>query len=177
MFTGKKKKEAPATPGTPEFPVILGVYSFAKETQIGLGDTAAKRETVTYWYVRQLAEDVFEVQPLNIYHVPSGVRKEIDRKEFLAYYFPEQHYYKTHTVPALASLVNRIAQGEKLLSEGNLSDAEKQFIKALMRWMRMVRSASSARVSPEKPPAASTTSRRQAPTAPGTTVTLLSMPS
>jgi len=116
----------------PEYPIILGVYSLAKETQIGLGETAAKRETVTYWYVRQLGEDDFEVQPLNIYHVPSGVRKEIGSKEFLATYFPEPHYYKTHTVPALTNLVKRLAQGEKLFSQGQLSDAEKQFIKALM---------------------------------------------
>lgn len=131
MFKGKKKKEDRAA-GTPGYPVILGVYAFAKETQIGLGETAAKRETLTYWYVRQLGDDVFEVQPLNIYHVPSGVRQEMSRKEFLENYSPEPNYYRIHTVPALTSLVKRIAQGERLLSEGLLNDAEKQFIKALM---------------------------------------------
>jgi tetratricopeptide (TPR) repeat protein len=116
----------------PEYPIILGVYSFTKETQIGLGDTAAKRETVTYWYVRQLDQEVFEVQPLNIYHVPSGVKQELTAQEFFKNYFPEPHYYKTHTVPALTNLTKRIAQGEKLFSQGQLSDAEKEFIKALM---------------------------------------------
>ena len=132
MFKGKKQKQESAENAKKEYPRILGVYSFSKETQIGLGDTATRRETTTYWYVRQLGDDTFEVQPLNIYHVPSGVRSEIDTKEFLANYSPEPHYYKTHTVPALTSLVKRIAHGEKLLSQGLLNDAEKQFIKALM---------------------------------------------
>lgn len=116
----------------PEYPIILGVYSFKKETQIGLGDTATKRETMTYWYVRQLAQDVFEVQPLNIYHVPSGVKQELSAKDFLKDYFPEPYYYKTHTVPALTNLAKKIAQGEQLFSQGQLSEAEKEFIKALM---------------------------------------------
>jgi tetratricopeptide (TPR) repeat protein len=116
----------------PDYPIILGVYSFKKETQIGLGETATKRDTVTYWYVRQLDKDLFETQPLNIYHVPSGVKQELSASEFLKNYFPEPHYYKVNTVPALTSLTKRIAQGEKLFSQGQLSEAEKEFIKALM---------------------------------------------
>jgi len=116
----------------PSYPIILGVYSQKKETQIGLGETATKRETVTYWYVRQMAKDLFEVQPLNIYHVPSGVKLEVDTAEFLKNYFPEPRYYQVNTVPALTSLTKRIAQGEKLIAEGQLNEAENEFIKALM---------------------------------------------
>jgi tetratricopeptide (TPR) repeat protein len=116
----------------PDYPIILGVYSYKKETQIGLGETATKRDTVTYWYVRQLDTERFEVQPLNIYHVPSGVKQELSAADFLKNYFPEPHYYKVNTVPALTSLAKRLTQGEKLFSQGQLSEAEKEFIKALM---------------------------------------------
>jgi tetratricopeptide (TPR) repeat protein len=115
-----------------DFPHILGVYSSKKETEIGLGDTATKRETLIYWYVRQIDEDRFETQPLNIYHVPSGVKKEVSAKVFLSEYNPEPNYYKINTQPALNSLAAKIAKGEDLFGQGKLDEAEKQFIKALM---------------------------------------------
>jgi tetratricopeptide (TPR) repeat protein len=115
-----------------DYPIILGVYSLKQATQIGLGETATTRETVTYWYARQLGEDLFEVQPLNIYHVPSGVKKELPAREFLKHYSPEPQYYKVFTVPALTSLAQKVANGEKFFAQGQMDDAEKAFLKALM---------------------------------------------
>jgi len=116
----------------PDFPVILGVYSLKQESEIGMGDTSSKRETVTYWFARQLDENQFDVQPLNIYHVPSGVLKQLDAKDFLRDYTPEPQYYKMFTVPALNSLARKLSEGEGFLAEGKLDEAEKAFIKALM---------------------------------------------
>lgn len=116
----------------PDYPVILGVYSLKQESEIGLGDTSTKRETVTYWFARQVDADHFDVQPLNIYHVPSGVLKKLEAREFLTNYTPEPQYYKMFTVPALNSLARKLAEGEDLLAEGKLDEAEKAFIKALM---------------------------------------------
>jgi len=116
----------------PEYPVILGVYSLKQDSEIGMGETATKRETVTYWFARQIDAERFDVQPLNIYHVPSGVLKALDAVEFLRRYAPEPQYYKMYTVPALNSLARKLAEGEDLLSEGKLDEAEKAFIKALM---------------------------------------------
>ena len=101
-------------------------------SEIGLGDSMTKRETLSYWYVRQLAQDTIEVQPLNIYHVPSGVKQEIPIKEFLKHYNPEPQYYKSNTVPALQSLAEKIAKGQELFAKGELDEAEKQFLKSLM---------------------------------------------
>lgn len=114
------------------YPIILGVYSLKKISDIGLGDTSAKRESVSYWYVRQLADDLFEVQPLNIYHVPSGVKQELGAKEFLRNYNPEPQYYKSNTVPALQSLAKKIESGQEMFAKGQLEEAEKVFLKALM---------------------------------------------
>ena len=115
-----------------EYPIILGVYSLNQETTVGLGDTTMKRETVTYWFARQLDKDLFDVQPLNIYHVPSGVKNALSAREFLSNYTPEPQYYKVYTVPALNSLAQKVAKGEELFQKGQIDEAEKSFIKALM---------------------------------------------
>ncbi len=116
----------------PDYPIILGVYFLGVQTEVGIGDTAGKHQSVTYWYARQLDADRFEVQPLNVYHVPSGVKSELTAGEFLTNYTPEPAYYKNNTVPALESLAKKIEKGEEFFSMGNLDEAEKQFVKALM---------------------------------------------
>jgi tetratricopeptide (TPR) repeat protein len=116
----------------PEYPIILGVYSLAMQTGLGIGDTAGKHQSTTYWYARQLDAERFEVQPLNVHHVPSGVKKELPAKDFLTQYVPEPRYYKLHTVPALETLAKKIEKGEQAFSLGDLDEAERQFVKALM---------------------------------------------
>jgi tetratricopeptide (TPR) repeat protein len=115
-----------------DFPQILGVFSLKKREQIGTGQTIVKTAQVTYWYARRLDSDVFEVQPLNSHHVPSGLRTILSEVEFLSQYDPEPAYYKTHTVPALGTLYRKIREGEELFSRGNLDKAEREFVKALM---------------------------------------------
>jgi tetratricopeptide (TPR) repeat protein len=114
------------------YPEILGVYSLQQETTVGVGGTQSFKHQVTYWYVRRLSEDVYEVQPLNAHHVPSGIRREHPELDFLRMYVPEPDYYRTHTVPALNSLNRKLKEGETLLDIGRLDDAERMFIKALM---------------------------------------------
>jgi len=102
------------------------------EADIGTGGTATQRETVTYWYARQLSDEEFEVQPLNAHHVPSGVRSVMKEIDFLKQYTPEPSYYRLHTVPALETLSRKITMGQEAFIEGDLDEAESQFIKALM---------------------------------------------
>ncbi|WP_459935375.1 tetratricopeptide repeat protein [Fundidesulfovibrio butyratiphilus] len=114
------------------YPSILGVYSLRKAEDVGVGATASRHDQVTYWYARQMSPDMVEVQPLNVYHVPSGMRSTLRTGDFLCAYSPEPRYYQTHTAPALKSLAAKISQGEKYFSMGLLDEAEKAFIKALM---------------------------------------------
>ena len=114
------------------YPEILGVYSFRKEENIGSGTTSAKSENITHWYSRQLNTIDIEVQPLNGYHVPSGIREIINIDEFTKAYLPEPKFYQMHTVPAMKTLKEKIDQGMAAFSLGNLDKAEKAFIKALM---------------------------------------------
>lgn len=115
-----------------DYPQILGVYSLHLEADIGTGNTAEKHDNITYWYARQLSDDGFEVQPLNQHHVPSGVRTEMQKMDFLKQYTPEPTFYRLHTVPALETLARKIEEGEKAFENGDLDEAEAQFIKALM---------------------------------------------
>lgn len=115
-----------------DYPNILGVYSLSLDAEIGTGGTAGSHMNVTYWYARQLDKDKFEVQPLNIHHVPSGVRTVLAAMDFLKQYTPEPNYYRIHTVPALDTLSRKLAMGNKAFADGKLDEAESQFIKALM---------------------------------------------
>ncbi|BCS89612.1 tetratricopeptide repeat protein [Pseudodesulfovibrio sediminis] len=115
-----------------DFPEILGVYSLQVEAEVGTGTTANARETITYWYARHLADNIFEIQPLNAHHVPSGIRSTLNEMDFLKQYTPEPSYYRLHTVPAMETLIRKIDMGQKAFSEGKLDEAEAQFIKALM---------------------------------------------
>lgn len=114
------------------YPLILGVYSLGKASELGTGTTAGSYKQVTYWYARRLGDDEYEVQPLNASHVPSGIKSVKEKGEFIKEYLPEPDYYKRHTLPALKSLNEKIALGERLFEEGKLDDAERSFLKALM---------------------------------------------
>lgn len=115
-----------------DFPLILGVFSLRKDEEVGTGATQSKHTQVTYWYARQLDQARAETQPLNAYHVPSGIKRQIPLEMFLRTYTPEPRYYEANTVPALKSLKAKIDQGEKFFSMGLLDEAEKAFLKALM---------------------------------------------
>ncbi len=115
-----------------EYPEILGVYSLRLDAEIGTGGTSGKHDNVTYWYARQLSEEDFEIQPLNAHHVPSGVRSVLKDMDFLRQYTPEPNFYRRHTVPALETLKRKIRMGQDAFSGGDLDEAERQFIKALM---------------------------------------------
>jgi len=115
-----------------DFPAILGVFSLRKTDDVGTGSTQSRHAQLTFWYARQMNQQSVEAQPLNVYHVPSGIRKNLPFDEFLRTYTPEPRYYEANTVPALKSLKAKIDQGEKFFSMGLLDDAEKAFLKALM---------------------------------------------
>lgn len=116
----------------PSYPHVLGVYSLAKEAAVGTGGTSGQYDQVTYWFARRLNDDDYQVQPLNAYHVPSGVCTTLSLSEFSTQYVPEPRYYETHTQPALKSLDAKITKGEEEFSKGNLDEAERAFLKALM---------------------------------------------
>jgi len=113
------------------YPVVLGVYSHRVSTDMGTGATKSQRTEETYWFIRQVGPEKFDIQPLNIYHVPSGLREFISWDK-LSEYTPEPKYYQVNTVPALKTLYDKVAKGQGNLKAGDLDSAEKEFMKALM---------------------------------------------
>jgi len=114
------------------YPQILGVYSLTKSADVGAGTTSGQYDQTTYWFARRLGDDLYQVQALNAYHVPSGPSTKMSQNEFVAKYVPELNYYEVHTQPALKSLEAKIAKGEEEFAKGNLDEAERAFVKALM---------------------------------------------
>ncbi|GAB6175811.1 tetratricopeptide repeat protein [Desulfobaculum senezii] len=115
-----------------QYPQILGVFSRTQAAGVGHGATQGEYSQTTYWYVRRLDDDEYEVQPLNDHHVPSGLRNSITKGDFISAYAPEPRFYEQNTVPAIKSLQQKIRKGEEAYADGNLDEAEKAFLKALM---------------------------------------------
>lgn len=111
---------------------ILGVYSHSEKYQYKFGERDSSYRGGTYWYVIKLPNGHYQVQPLNAHHVPSGHTKTIEAEEFLQYYTPELEYYKENTMPALATLHEKLDQGRRYFRMGNLSGAELQFCNAVL---------------------------------------------
>lgn len=114
------------------YPQILGVYSRQGKADVGAGATHGSYDQVTYWFARRLDDDLYEIQPLNANHVPSGVKYDKTKQEFHLEFQPEPTYFERHTQPALKSLQRKIAEGEESFAAGDLDKAEKEFLKALM---------------------------------------------
>lgn len=111
--------------------MILGIYSKKKQLGSGFGDTRRTAEQKTYWFVRRMDDDNYEVQPLNQNHVPSGVTSTVSKRAFMTEYVPEIDYYERRTVPALQTLRRKMDRGEELLQMDQLDAAESEFAKAL----------------------------------------------
>jgi len=112
-------------------PRILGVYSKTVEVGAGIGSTAKKVIQRTYWFVRMLPDDSYELRALNANHVPAGPAFVLTKKEFISLYAPEPDFYLKKTVPGLESLAKKLERGEEHFKAGELDEAEKEFYKAL----------------------------------------------
>jgi len=114
------------------YPQILGVYSLEKKADVGAGGTTGQYQQKTYWYVRRMGDDEYEVQPLNEKHVPSGMKNNLAKSDFISGYTPEPKFYEANTLPVLNSLKKKVEKGEECFDKGLLDEAEREFLKALM---------------------------------------------
>jgi tetratricopeptide (TPR) repeat protein len=113
-------------------PRVLGVYSKTMAAQTGVGATAHDYAQKTYWFVRRLDDDNYEVQPLNGNHLPSGLVSRVGKGELIRSFSPELDYYQKKTLPCLQSLQRKIEKGEEHLANDQLDLAEKEFCKAVL---------------------------------------------
>ncbi|WP_243361034.1 tetratricopeptide repeat protein [Fundidesulfovibrio terrae] len=118
--------------GDVSYPLVLGVYSLRKVSEIGSGITTTDHENITYWYVRQTGEERFEVQPLATSGLPSGMVKPMASKDFIKAYTPEPFYYSKNPVPVVDSLAAKLLEVGQTHSLASLSEVERSALNALM---------------------------------------------
>jgi tetratricopeptide (TPR) repeat protein len=119
-------------PGASAYPKILGVYSLHKMSELGSGATQVDHKNITYWYVRQLGEGRFEVQPLTVKGLPSGMRKNTSMPEFIKNYRPEPFYYNEHPVPELDGLAGAILDAGEGFTFQSLSGKDLATLQAIL---------------------------------------------
>lgn len=114
------------------YPRTLGVYSKAAAGKTGVGTTLSDKASSTYWYARRLSDETYEVQPLNENNVPSGMRHELSKGDFMRDFTPEPGFYEQRTLPQLKSLQKKLELGAQYLDQRLFGPAEREFLKATM---------------------------------------------
>lgn len=111
--------------------MILGVYAKTKRPASGFGGSHGPAEQKTYWFVRRLDDDTYEVQPLGRNHLPTGMAVAISKRCLMTEYVPEIDYFERRTLPVMQSLQRKLDRGEELFQSDQLDAAEKEFAKIL----------------------------------------------
>lgn len=111
---------------------VMGVYSHSTKYEYQVGERGSRYRHGTFWFVRKRNEDIYEVQPLNANHVPSGVIKLVSAEDFLQYYTPELSYYQENTIPCLETLQKKVRMGRRYFNMGRLNRAEEEFCSAVL---------------------------------------------
>ncbi|NJB68869.1 tetratricopeptide (TPR) repeat protein [Desulfobaculum xiamenense] len=114
------------------YPQTLGVFSKRPPAKTGTGGTTSDKASATYWYVRRIDDNVYEVQPLNSNNIPAGLRTHLSKGDFIRQFTPEPGFYEQRTLPLLRSLQKKLELGARYLDERLLGPAEREFMKAAM---------------------------------------------
>ncbi len=110
---------------------VLGIYSKNIKDHTGTGSTQQSRETKTYYYVLRAADE-YNVQPLNMQNIPSGLFSALSRNEFIASFTPEISYYQDHPLPELELLKDSLSQGAENFSPASEHEKVQGLIKAFL---------------------------------------------
>ncbi|SMF19122.1 tetratricopeptide repeat protein [Desulfovibrio gilichinskyi] len=110
---------------------ITGVFSTMTRSKVGIGTTTKKIMQKTYLFVKELAGDVFEVQPLNSNDVPSGIKHTVSKAEFWDNFEPEPEYYADVVLPKIMELEATIKRGEHHRDLSENYSAEYEFNSAV----------------------------------------------
>ncbi len=111
---------------------IMGVYSHSSEHESKVGERASRYRHGSYWYVRKLSSDLYDVRSINANHIPTGSSKEVTANEFLQSYTPELTYYENNTLPCLETLQKKVRLGRRYFNLGLLDKSESEFSTAVL---------------------------------------------
>lgn len=111
---------------------VLGIYSKNIKDHTGTGATMQRTETKTYYYVMRSDSGRYNVQPLNIQNIPSGLFSAMSRDNFIAAFTPEIDYYQKHPLPELQVLKEMLSEDEVSISTDSGHPKVRTLIKALL---------------------------------------------
>ncbi len=110
---------------------LSGVFSRQKIAKVGTGTTTRRVAQIGYYFVEQMADDMFQVRPLNNNFVPTGDPEEIDRDELLKDYTPEPEMYHKQVLPNMKDLQKTLARADRHRKQGNSFSAEMEYGNAI----------------------------------------------
>lgn len=109
---------------------IEGVFSQEKTVKIGAGTTARRVKQLSYYYAKQVSDELVEIQPLNADDQPFGPKQNISRERLLNEYLPAPVKYKA-VMGQNRELLKALARGDKYRKRGETFTAEFEYNKAL----------------------------------------------
>lgn len=118
---------------------IRCVFSTTKVVNMGMGANAKKHESVTYWFIEQIGDELFEARRINDKNVPAGDAEEIPLHRLINDFTPELSYYEDVVLPAIEDLEEILDQGDEYRQDGELYSAEMEYDRALVIEERNVR--------------------------------------
>jgi len=110
---------------------LRGVFSTMSKAKVGFGDTSRSSEQKLLFYVEEVEEDCFGVQPLNADYIPTGGVHYIGKDELLKKFMPEPSVFIDKLQPAMRNLTKTIARAERHYKQGEHYSAEYEFKNAL----------------------------------------------
>ncbi|WP_320173453.1 tetratricopeptide repeat protein [Maridesulfovibrio sp.] len=110
---------------------LSGVFSRQRIAKVGTGTTTRRVAQIGYYFVEQMAEDLFQVRPLNNHFVPTGDPEGIDRDALLKDYTPEPEMYHKQVLPNMKELQKTLARADRHRQQGNSFSAEMEYTNAI----------------------------------------------
>lgn len=77
------------------------VFSTTKTVRMGMGSSSRTHDSQNFWFVTQVAKELFEGRMLSDRHLPTGATEEITIHELVSDYTPELAYYEELVLPAM----------------------------------------------------------------------------
>jgi len=115
--------------------LVRGVFSQTRASQIGTGTTIQKSEVTVYYYAKERADGVIEVQTLGPDNKPFGETREFNLDGFLKTFTVEPQMSLTFSkaeAACQAEIQKAVARGDKFHKQGKTFSAEFEYSKALV---------------------------------------------
>jgi len=106
---------------------IMCAFSTARAARMGVGVNMRKHESLAYWFVEQVDDDLFEARRINARHVPAGDSEPVSLSRLISEFTPQIAYYEEKVLPAIEELKGILDRGDEFREDGRLYSAEMEY--------------------------------------------------